>query len=120
MSFCKIFCYGERIKFADIDELQVFGEVAANVQAMALGEIKIHDWEFLFTLFQQRENAGLNGMNDGKSIAFACRNIQIGIGASHFARFDVCPAHQSHFVVEKQISVRFPLADEQRYVVFLG
>lgn len=52
-------------------------------------------------------------MDTGKSHATARRNVKTGIRRTDFACIYIRPALQTHFVVEKQITARFPLAYQQ-------
>ena len=58
-------------------------------------------------------------MDAGKGKAPARCHVEADMRRTHFARIDIRPALQTHFLVEKQIAARSPLAYQQRCIAFL-
>ena len=104
------------IKFADIQQLQVFLFQAQESALMTVLQVEVDDTETLRHLQQQGEDTGPDQVDTAECQLPAVSRVEALIRAAHLARLYVRPAIEYHLVIEKQVTLCLATAHQQQRI----
>ena len=76
-------------------------------------QIEVHDRELIRLLLHQREERWGYHVNARESIHLIIFGIEVRIRTLHLARLNIRPSHQSHAVIEEEITLGLALTHHQ-------
>lgn len=115
----KTFRFGQSVELPHVKQPQVGLDASLYYGLAAHFQVKVYYAELVKKTVHQREKTGRKDVYSGKGEPLTGAYIQVGIRAFNLACLNVCPAYETHFIVEKQVTFSLTLADKQSGVTAL-